>query len=233
MKDQSVQREVVPWTTQDVWLGVGAFGVWLLTAFALALLMRSLSWRIDIGVFITLWELALVVPAWWLTVRKYNVSWSALGLRGFGGRTLGIGCGLMLLSFGFNLVYSSLLSLFGLQAQIDWVALFGEVSSPVPLLFGGVLVAPLVEEIFFRGFVFAGLRKRYGWKPAGLISAGLFAVVHLQPLAVVPILILGMIFAYLYHRSESIWPAVVMHVLTNGIGLGAAYLITQLDAPVG
>lgn len=233
MNDQDTQPVSIPWSARDVGLGVGAFGVWLAAAFGFVFLAQSLSWQIDVGVFVTLWELALVVPAWWFTVRKYEVKWSALGLRGFGGKTLGIGCGLMLLSFAFNLVYSLILSLFDLQAQVDFVALFDEVSSPWPLLVGGVLVAPVVEEIFFRGFVFAGLRKRYGWQRAALVSAGLFAVLHLQPLALVPIMILGLIFAYLYHRSESIWPAVAMHVLTNGIGLGAAYLASQMDLPVG
>ena len=233
MEVQDMQQDSVLWTARDVWLGVAAFVVWLIAAIGFAVLAEFLQWQIDIGVFVTLWEFALIVPAWWLTVRKYDSDWRALGLRGFGGKTLGIGCGLMLIVFGFNLAYSLFLSLFDLQAQIDWVALFDEVSSPWPLLLGGIVVAPVAEELFFRGFVFAGLEKRYGWKSAGLISAGLFAVLHLQPLSLLPILLLGMIFAYLYHRSKSIWPAVIMHVLTNAIGLGAAYLASQLDVPVG
>jgi hypothetical protein len=47
-------------------------------------------------------------------------------------------------------------------------------------------------------------------------------------LAIPPIFILGYIFAYLYRRSGSIWPAVVMHVATNALGLGAAYLLSRL-----
>jgi membrane protease YdiL (CAAX protease family) len=233
MEIQDIQQDSVLWTARDVWLGVGTFGLWLIAAIVFAVVAQFLSWQIDIGLFVTLWELTLVVPVWWFTVRKYDVGWRALGLRGFGGKTLGIGCGLMLVAFGFNLAYSLFLSLFDLQAQMDLVALFDEVTSPWPLLLGGIVVAPVVEELFFRGFVFAGLQKRFGWKSAGLISAGLFAVMHLRPLTVLPILLLGMIFAYLYHRSKSIWPAVAMHVLTNGIGLGAAYLASQLDLPVG
>jgi membrane protease YdiL (CAAX protease family) len=91
----------------------------------------------------------------------------------------------------------------------------------------GVVVAPVVEELFFRSFLFAGLRKRYGWQKAGLISAALFAVIHLQPLAAIPIFLLGCLFAYLYQRSNSVWPAIVMHVATNALGLGAAYLLSQ------
>jgi membrane protease YdiL (CAAX protease family) len=216
----------VPWTTRDVWLGVAAFGAWLVAAIGLGGLMLLLSWQIDLGLFVTLWELPLVIPAWWFTVRKYRVKWWALGVRGFDVDFVGIGVALLMLATGFNLIYNLVLSQFNLQAQMDLVALFEDLSSPWLLLVGGIVVAPVVEELFFRGFVFAGLRDRYGWRKAGLISAGLFAVLHLQPLMVLPILLLGMIFAYLYHRSGSIWPAVIVHVLTNAAGLGAAYYLS-------
>jgi membrane protease YdiL (CAAX protease family) len=216
----------VPWTTRDVWLGIVAFGAWLVVAIGFAVFMLLLSWQINLGLFVTLWELPLVVPAWWFTVRKYKVGWRALGVRSFSADFLGIGVVLLILAMGFNLVYNVVLSQFDLESQMDLVALFEDLSSPWLLLVGGIVVAPVVEELFFRGFVFAGLRERYGWRKAGLISAGLFAVLHFQPLMVVPILLLGMIFAYLYHRSGSIWPAVIVHVLTNAAGLGAAYYLS-------
>jgi len=228
VEEQQNRTKRVPWLTRDVWFGIGAFVLWLAVAIGFVALRQVRSWPVDFGVFVALWELVLVVPAWWFTVRKYDVSWRMLGWKGFQGETIAIGCGLMVLSSGFNMTYNFILMLFDLQPQVDVVALFDEVSSPWPLLVGGVVVAPVVEEIFFRGFVFTGLRERYGWKAAGLISAGLFTVVHLRPLVWIPIFILGLIFAYLYHRSESIWPAVIMHVLTNGFSLGAAYLISEL-----
>jgi membrane protease YdiL (CAAX protease family) len=225
--DEEQSRQVsVPWTTRDVWFGVAVFGAWLAAAVGFAAAMLVLSWQINLGLFVTLWELPLLIPAWWFTVRKYRVGWRALGVQGFSAEILGVGIALMILSMGFNAVYNLVLSQFDLQAQMDLVALFEDLPSPWLLLLGGIVVAPVVEELFFRGFVFAGLRERYGWRKAGLISAGLFAVLHFQPLMVVPIFLLGMIFAYLYHRSGSIWPAVIMHVLTNAAGLGAAYYLS-------
>jgi membrane protease YdiL (CAAX protease family) len=46
-------------------------------------------------------------------------------------------------------------------------------------------------------------------------------------MAIIPIFVLGLIFAYLYHRSGSVWPAILMHVLTNALGLIAAYTMTR------
>ena len=219
----------VPWTVRDVWLGGVFLGLWLAILIAFSFLLRFLSLDLDPGLIVSLAELLLLGPAWWLTVRKYRVGWETLGLRGFKGGMIGLGCGLMLLSFAFNLVYSLFLALFNLRAQVDLVPVFAELSSPWWLLVGGVVVAPVVEEVFFRGFVFAGLCRRYDWRKAALISSALFALIHLQPTAFLPIFILGYIFAYLYHRSDSIWPAIVMHVSTNALGLGAAYMLAKAD----
>lgn len=227
MTKNNIHPQSVLWTARDVWWGLGMLGLLLVLAagfYALAL-FRSLE--PDPGLIVSLAELVLLVPVWWLTVRKYRVSWGSLGLRGFRGEMLGLGCGLMVLSAAFNLFYALFLGLFGLRVQPDLIPLFTELSSPWLLLVGGAIVAPVVEEIFFRGFVFAGLRGRYGWRRAALISSALFALIHAVPTAVLPIFILGCIFAYLYQRSGSIWPAILMHAATNSLALGAAYYMAS------
>jgi membrane protease YdiL (CAAX protease family) len=134
----------------------------------------------------------------------------------------------MIMSLLFNAAWAVFLAIFDLRAQVDMVPIFAELSSPWWLLLAGIVVAPVVEELFFRGFLYAGLAQRYSWRRAAVISSALFALIHLQPLAIPPIFILGYIFAYLYRRSRSIWPAVVMHLATNALGLGAAYLLSRL-----
>jgi membrane protease YdiL (CAAX protease family) len=218
----------VPWTTRDVWIGLALFLVWLLISVGFGFALEFFDWKFDLGLFLVLWELILILPAWWLTVRKYQVDWRSLGLRKFDLTTIVIGCGLMLFSFAFNFLYNLSLMLKGIQSGIDPNALFGSGASPFLIFVAGIVIAPLVEEIFFRGFVFTGLREKYGWVAAALISAALFAVVHLQPLTMLPIFLMGLIFAYLYQRTESIWPAMIMHFATNTLGLAAAYTISKL-----
>lgn len=221
-------RYSVPWTARDAWWAAVAMVLWLLLSGGSMLLAQFLSLELNAGLAVTALELLLLVPVWWLAVRKYGAGWRDLGLRGFGSTALGLGCGLMLLSYLFNLIYALVLGQFNLRIQQDLTPLLAELSSPWFFLLGAVVVAPLVEEIFFRGFLFAGLRGRYGWPKAAVISAALFALVHLQPTAVVPIFLLGLIFAFLYERSGSIWPAVLMHVSSNALALGAAYLALRL-----
>jgi membrane protease YdiL (CAAX protease family) len=218
---------VVPWTVRDVWWGVGIMAAWMVVFVGLSLLVTSVELDINPGLFVGLAESVLLIPVWWLALYKYGVGWDALGMRGFQISVLSLGCGLMILSFLFNAAYGAFLAVFGLQMQVDLVTVFAELSSPWWLLVAGIVVAPVVEEIFFRGFVFAGLAQRYDWRVAALISSGLFALIHFQPLAIPAIFILGCIFAYLYHRSRSIWPAVLMHVATNALALGAAYFLAK------
>jgi membrane protease YdiL (CAAX protease family) len=223
------QTQPVPWSARDVWLGLAVFGLLVIVAIPLAALARSRSLEMNVGLVISLGELLLLVPVWLLALRKYRVGWDVLGLRKFKKETIILGCSMMLLSLAFNFLYGLFLGLFGLRIQPDLAPLLAQLSSPWLLLIGGAVVAPVVEELFFRGFVFAGLRPRYGWQKAALISSALFALIHLIPTAIIPIFILGYIFAYLYHRSNSIWPAILMHAATNGLALGAAYLLANTN----
>lgn len=228
-----VTAEAVPWTLRDTWLGVGCLALWWVALIALRLVTQYSSEDIDPGLVIGLGEAAFLLPVWWFTMRKYGSNWQALGLRGFQAGMVGLGCGLLLGSFAFNFLYSSVLALFGLRAQVNLVPILAQLSSPWLLLLAGVIIAPLVEELFFRGYVFAGLRPRYGWPKAAAISSALFALFHLQPLAILPIFLLGYFFAFLYQRSRSLWPSILMHMLMNALALGVALLAAKMGIMPG
>jgi membrane protease YdiL (CAAX protease family) len=217
----------VPWTPRDVAWGLSAFVLWVLLFVMVGLLGEILTLPVDIGLAVVFGEAVLLIPVWYFTIRKYRAGWTDLGLRSFQPTAVGLGCGLMILSLLFNLIYATFLSLFDLQIQPDIVVLFEKTGFPLVLLFGGAIIAPFVEELFFRGFVFSGLRQRLGWRGAALASAGLFALAHFMPTSVLPIFMLGLIFAFLYQFSGSIWPAILMHMLTNTIALLAAFAVSQ------
>ena len=227
MKNKEHHHNHIPWTIRDVWLGVGFSGLWLVISLAVWFILRHSGLNINAGLFIASAESALLGPVWWLTIRKYKAGWKSLGFREFRWGMVGLGCGLMILSSIFNLIYSRFLAVFNLRPQVDLVPVFEELSSPWWLLAAGVVIAPMTEEIFFRGFLFGGLWKKYHWQKAAVINSALFALMHLQATAMLPIFILGYIFSYLYYRSSSIWPGILMHVATNALGLGAAYMAAK------
>ena len=83
-----------------------------------------------------------------------------------------------------------------------------------------VVVAPLCEEIFFRGFLYRIMRGRIGLWPALVINGSLFGSVHLTsggPLAVALIAPLGFLLCLVYERSGSLYPCIALHALNNAL----------------
>ncbi|OGW63041.1 MAG: hypothetical protein A2V83_04415 [Nitrospirae bacterium RBG_16_64_22] len=87
---------------------------------------------------------------------------------------------------------------------------------PILFLFASGL-GPLFEEFFFRGFVFATLRTRFGFAAAGVVSSFIFAAIHLDPGTLLPLAGLGLVLAYALEKTGSLWPAVAIHGLWNAV----------------
>jgi membrane protease YdiL (CAAX protease family) len=93
---------------------------------------------------------------------------------------------------------------------------------PLPLqILMIAILAPLSEELSFRGFLFGGLRSRLPALASALISGALFGALHAPGgIGVVPQLIaFGAILALLYEKTGSIVPGLMLHVLNNTVGL--------------
>ena len=82
----------------------------------------------------------------------------------------------------------------------------------------GVVLAPLVEEIFFRGLVFRAYLERHGRLVAYAVSSVLFALPHMNLQAFFPLVVLGWTLAWLYRRTDSLTPVWVAHAFNNGVG---------------
>ena len=83
-----------------------------------------------------------------------------------------------------------------------------------------IIVAPLVEELLFRGFLQKVLEE--SWEDitkAILVTSLFFALVHLNPYWIVQIYLLGMILGYLSWRTNSIIPGIILHGLNNGFAV--------------
>ena len=87
-----------------------------------------------------------------------------------------------------------------------------------------VVVAPVAEEVFFRGMLFAGLRTKFSLWPAAILSGLAFGIPHVTsgPTAAIPLSIFGVALAWIYNRTGSIWPCILIHVVNNSIALVAA-----------
>jgi membrane protease YdiL (CAAX protease family) len=80
-----------------------------------------------------------------------------------------------------------------------------------------VVVAPPVEEFFFRGFLYQSLRNRVGVLGAAALSGLVFGAIHFKPAFLVPLAILGMVLALLFQKTNSLWPCILVHALNNAL----------------
>lgn len=80
------------------------------------------------------------------------------------------------------------------------------------------IISPVYEELFYRGFLYRWLRTRIGFTGALLLSSLIFTIIHIPTYNVMPVnFFSGILFALAYERTNSIWPSVLIHGLTNGI----------------
>jgi membrane protease YdiL (CAAX protease family) len=88
-----------------------------------------------------------------------------------------------------------------------------------------VIVAPIAEELFFRGVAFNAWLREHGYRRALFGSSALFALIHGSLLALLPIFLLGLGLAFVYGRSRSLLAVMVMHATVNGISVALALAV--------
>ncbi|MFT5587590.1 MAG: membrane protease YdiL (CAAX protease family) [Cognaticolwellia sp.] len=84
------------------------------------------------------------------------------------------------------------------------------------------VVAPVYEELLFRGYVFRGLSRSAGPGVAIGVSALLFAAFHGDPLHAIAVLPMGLFLGWLRWRTGSIWPSMIAHALNNAVWVALA-----------
>jgi len=211
----------VPWKPMDNWIGVillVLINVAILTAVQLGIREQFFQ-----SVGVVLLELIYIVPVL-LIFSWRHIQLKQLGFRNFKWSKLGLGCGLLIGGYILVLLHNGILTALGVDTQGEEVMkIFGSLESPIWFMIAAVIIAPIVEEMFFRGFLFQGFRQRYGWVIASLLSSAIFAAAHLDPVSLIPTFILGVVFSYVYHGSNSVWPGIILHFSVNAFGVLGIY----------
>lgn len=87
-----------------------------------------------------------------------------------------------------------------------------------------VIVAPVAEELLFRGMLTEMLRRHTGFVAAALCSSAVFALMHLQPAVMVEAFLAGMILCYIYILTRSIYACILLHMFNNAIAMSMQVL---------
>ena len=218
-----------PWSGRDTLSGIGlalAGAVVLLGVGALVSRAGALSDVARTLVVVGLLELLLLAVVWAFTVRR-RLSWRALGFRTGG---VGVHLGLPLLVLLASISLSGIVVLAARALSLDALMppdppelLRGAIPVQYAAVIGIVVfLAPLAEEVFFRGFVLQGLLPSLGPWGAVIASAALFSVSHGAIGLLIPTLILGLLLGWLFLRAGSIWACVTAHAFQNALALSLA-----------
>jgi membrane protease YdiL (CAAX protease family) len=217
---------IVPWSLREI-----IYALISILFLSIGMIWVAYQWPSLTALAMISYELVFIIPVLVILFIK-KAAIKTLGLRRFSLENLALGCGLLFGAYLLIMIHNMLLVSFGVAPQGEYLLeLFngGEGGFGV-LVFAAVIIAPFAEEIFFRGFIFGGLRKKYGWKKAAIFSASLFAIIHLQLVMLIPAFLLGFLFAYLYDRSKSIWPGVILHFAVNSFTFAMIYLFSLFES---
>lgn len=212
------------WGLRDVIYG--AIAMLLISA---AMVFAAEYWQIQTDAVVILYELLFLVPVVGVMLFK-KATWESLGLKRFAFADLLVGFAILFAAYLVILLHNLTLFFFDIAPQGDYV--MGLFDMDVNLWALGIaiaIVAPIAEEIFFRSFVYGGLEEKYGWKKAAFISAFIFGAAHMQLVSFIPTFLMGLVFAYLYRRSKSVIPGIILHFMVNGFSFTMILLLTQFS----
>ena len=175
--------------------------------------------------FVLQWAVSLGIIFTYLKLRGYRFDLSTLGFRRPRSwlESIVLVLGLLFSFYIFLGIYNSILGhllpeLVPEPQEIrEWYG-FSIVSFLVAMSQVAV-ITPVLEEMFFRGIIHQGLERQLGFTGGALISSLIFALAHISYTLYIPTFILGFMFAFMVHRTRSLWPAIIAHFLVNTLAV--------------
>lgn len=158
--------------------------------------------------------LAIVLMTFYLWKRglisKERVTWSPLSFSSMGLSVIFFFSGVWLVSM--------------LMSHMEWVPNMMEQSFDFLVSsWSGILIVavagPVLEELLFRGAVEKLLLQQYTPTKAILFSALIFGVFHINPAQIVPAFLLGLMLGWMYYKTASLIPCIVVHILNNSLSV--------------
>jgi membrane protease YdiL (CAAX protease family) len=134
-----------------------------------------------------------------------------------------------------GLGYMDLMDKLGVEKVQHTVAIFQkekDVAVLVLMGFTAAVVAPVCEEVVFRGYLYPAVKRFAGPWMSALCTALMFSAAHGSVSALVPLFVFGLALAALYEFTGSIWAPIAAHFLFNSATVASLMAIRIYDLPV-
>jgi uncharacterized protein len=193
-------------------------------------LFNELFFHINIPLNLSIW---LNIPAFliptWIIIKKNNIKFTTIFLN-YKLNSVSFWCWSLFTTIGLIIVLGEIenyiLYYFPISNKIyDLMELL--LTSTVGVLAVSIM-APLTEELFFRGALLNGFKLKYSNFSSIILSAFLFGFIHLNPWQFLPAFIGGILFGYLYLISNNIWICIFLHFFNNSL----AVFIETIGIPI-
>ncbi len=231
---------VIVWSTFSVFAGGLVVGI---GAGVIASLFPSLEQVIESTsptALLTLNALVYLVALIILTLPLYRYFFgdkSKKEVFGLNKRLTLTGIGMVILAFGAYFITSGLVTTLAgnylpfvdlEQPQELGFEPTNELNQLIIIFIMLVLIAPLAEELIFRGFIFKALRERITFWPATIIVSILFGIAHGQWNVGIDTFVLSVFLCGLREYSGSLWASILLHSLKNLLAFTLLFLFPDV-----
>jgi len=235
-EDSSTSVPTWPYRKLDFFWMAGIFGIFALMSvlntqvdadkvtFTPSVLLGSIAFHATLTIITLSVILFRISPVTWLGLRWKQWPWIFL----IAPATV---VGMWIIFGGLQAVgYMKWMESLGVESTQDSVKLLQTATDPMVLILmavAAVLVAPISEEIVFRGYLYPAAKKFAGTWMAAICSGLVFAAAHGSLAALLPLFIFGVVLALLYEKTGSIWTPMAVHFCFNGATVAMQFLIRQ------
>ena len=161
-------------------------------------------------------DLWYVAWAWRFSLRKFSLRWTSWGFRPPVLATVW----LVPLSLAIVYTVNFAQNRFIKAPQQQFISAFPHNAVGTVLFVVLVcVIAPIFEEMFYRGFLFQGLARTFGPLWGAIISAAVFSAAHQQATIFIPIFTLGLLLCWVFYRTGSLWTNIILHATFNTIAM--------------
>jgi membrane protease YdiL (CAAX protease family) len=224
-----------PWTYRDL-LGVVAI-LTAITWVAFVPIVRAMTSTIQWVIVLSLQSIVVCFSISAVLKWKYRTALSAVGLRASG--VYHLAWPLMIVSGSVAIVSLCIYFVFVMNSPVRTLGIpipgsnLDHLLHQRPTMIAAVLVfyldlvllAPLAEELLFRGFAYSPLARKFGRGGGGILTAVLWSMFHYPEWRrMVFTFVAGLLYVYLYDRTKSLFPSLTFHATGNGLAVAAGIL---------